>query len=194
MAREYDVDLHFTHFPLHPDIPAEGLLLAELFAGRGFDFAAMGRQMAARMAAEGLVYKPDRDRTFNTRLAQELALWARARGGPALDIDFFTAVQREGRNVGDTEVLLDIVAKAGLPVEEARAVITERTFSPAVDADWKRARTLGVTGVPTYVAAEPGTGKLRGVVGAQPYEALVRLARMGGAVPTSGHGLPAAPR
>ena len=33
-----------------------------------------------------------------------------------------------------------------------------------------------------------------GVVGAQPYEALVRLARMGGAVPTSGHGLPAAPR
>lgn len=141
----------------------------------------MQRQMAARMAAEGLVYATGRDRTFNTRRAQELAVWARETGRPPLDAALFQAVQSEGRNVGDREVLLDVVARAGLPVEEARGALAERRHAAAVDADWARARALGVTGVPTYVVAEPGSGKLRGVVGAQPYEALVQLARLGGA-------------
>ena len=50
-----------------------------------------------------------------------------------------------------------------------KKVLNERTFKEAVDGDWAKARQNGVTGVPTYMAA--GTG----VVGAQPYEALVQL-------------------
>ena len=162
-------------------MPTEGLLYRDLFAGRGMDIPTMMRQMAARMAAEGLPYSVDRDRTFNTRLAQELSAWAKATGRPSLDDRLFRAVHGEARNVGEEGVLLEIVAEAGLPVDEARAVLTDRTYRAAVDADWARARALGVTGVPTYVVAEPGSGRLRGVVGAQPYEALVQLATLAGA-------------
>ena len=48
-------------------------------------------------------------------------------------------------------------------------MLTNRTFQQAVDEDWSRSNGMGVTGVPTYVAAGYG------VVGAQPYEVLVQL-------------------
>ncbi len=66
-------------------------------------------------------------------------------------------------------MLLDLVEKCGLPVEEARTVLTDRTFKDAIDADWSRSHQVGVTGVPTFVAGGYG------VVGAQPYEALEQL-------------------
>jgi len=59
----------------------------------------------------------------------------------------------------------------GLPVDEARRVLQDRTFKAAVDADWALSRRYGVTGVPTFVAGR------RGVVGAQPYEMLEQLVR-----------------
>jgi predicted DsbA family dithiol-disulfide isomerase len=68
-------------------------------------------------------------------------------------------------------VLLEIAARVGLPVEEARRVLENRTFKSAVDADWALSRRYGVTGVPTFV-----TGR-HGVVGAQPYEVLEQLVR-----------------
>jgi predicted DsbA family dithiol-disulfide isomerase len=56
-------------------------------------------------------------------------------------------------------------------VDGARAVLEQRTFKAAVDADWELSRQYGVTGVPTFVAGR------RGVVGAQPYEVLEQLVR-----------------
>ncbi len=44
-----------------------------------------------------------------------------------------------------------------------------------VDRDWARAAELGVTGVPTFLVGD------RGVVGAQPYEALEQLVTEAGA-------------
>ena len=177
------MQIHVTHFPLHPSVPPEGLLYTQLFAGRGFDIPTMMRQMQARMAAEGLVYKLPRDRTFNTGRAQQLSIWARENGHPSLDDALFRAVFSEGRNVYELPVLLDLVAADGLPVDDARAALEEGRHAAQVQADHSRARALGVTGVPTYVVEEPGTGRLRGVVGAQPYEVLVQLAKAAGAQP-----------
>jgi len=47
--------------------------------------------------------------------------------------------------------------------------LNERTFKDAVDADWAKARSYGITGVPSFVA---GNQKL---VGAHPYEILEKL-------------------
>jgi predicted DsbA family dithiol-disulfide isomerase len=44
-----------------------------------------------------------------------------------------------------------------------------------VDGDWRRASEFGITGVPTFVI------KSRGVVGAQPYDALEQLVTQSGA-------------
>lgn len=157
--------LEIVHFPLHPGLPPEGTPLQELL--RGYDLNAAHARLAALMAAEGLEYRPA-THAWNTRLAQELAVWGAERAVP-LDDPLFRAVQVEGRNVGDVEVLVAIAAEAGLPADEARAVLTERRYRPHVDRNWAFARQVGVTGVPTY--AIDG----RGVVGAQPYEVLLQL-------------------
>ena len=70
------IDVKFTHFPLHPDTPVEGLTLEQLFAGRNIDIPAAKARMVRLMADEGLDYG-DRTMTYNSRLAQELAKWHR---------------------------------------------------------------------------------------------------------------------
>jgi len=169
LRTEHNVKIEWVHFPLHPETPVEGRSLADLFAGRGVDRKAMNAQMKARMDAEGLPYG-ERTMTYNSRLAQEVGKWADTQpGGEAIHDAMFRAYFVEARNIGDPDVILDIVKQVGLPVDEAREVIEKRTFKDAVDEDWALSRQLGVTGVPTFVAGRYG------VVGAQTYETLERL-------------------
>ncbi len=171
LKAEHNVKVEWVHFPLHPDTPAEGRSLADLFAGRNVDRKAMHAQMKARMDAEGLPYG-ERTMTYNSRLAQELGKWADTQpGGEAIHDALFRAYFVEARDISQPAVLLDIAQHVGLSADAAREVLEKRTFKDAVDADWELSRRYGVTGVPTFVAGRDG------VVGAQPYEALEQLVR-----------------
>jgi predicted DsbA family dithiol-disulfide isomerase len=158
-----------VHFPLHPDTPAEGMSLEELFRGRNVDMQAAQTRLQALMEAEGLPYRP-RTHTYNSRLAQEVAKWAETKpGGEAVHDALFKAFFADGRNIGDSAVLVDVARSVGLPADEAADALRERRYRTGVDGDWAKSREYGVTGVPTFVSGG------RGVVGAQPYEALVQL-------------------
>jgi predicted DsbA family dithiol-disulfide isomerase len=171
LKAEHNVKVEWVHFPLHPDTPAAGRSLADLFAGRQVDRKAMHAQMKARMDAEGLPYG-ERTMTYNSRLAQELGKWADTQpGGEALHDALFRAYFVEARDISQPAVLLDIVERLGLSVDGAREVLEKRTFETAVDADWALSREYGITGVPTFVVGRYG------VVGAQPYEALEALVK-----------------
>ena len=178
LKAEHNVKVEWVHFPLHPETPAEGRSLADLFAGRPeVDRKAMHAQMRARMDAEGLPYG-ERSMTYNSRLAQELGKWADTQpGGEALHDALFRAYFVEARDISQPAVLLDIVERLGLSVDGAREVLEKRTFEAAVDADWALSRQYGITGVPTFVVGRYG------VVGAQPYEALEALVRKAGTAP-----------
>lgn len=126
------------------------------------------------MDAEGLPYG-DRRRTFNSRLAQELGKYADERGLPQIHDALYRAYFVEGLNLAQPDVLLKVAAQVGIPLEEARRVLEQRTMRAAVDADWARSRSLGVTGVPTFVIDG------QGVVGAQPYDVLRELVESTGA-------------
>ncbi len=170
------------HFPLHPETPAEGRSLEEMFAGRGIDVEAMYVQMKERMDAEGLPYGR-RTHTYNSRLAQELGTWGDTQpNGDALHDALYRAYFVDARNLGDVDVLVEIAESVGLPAAEVREVIGERRFKDAVDADWAKSHQIGVTGVPTFVAGG------QGVVGAQPYEMLVQLMEAVGAKPRENGG------
>ncbi len=162
--------MKWVHFPLHPETPQEGRALADLFAGRSeTELKARQDQMRGLMAEEGLPYG-DRTHTYNSRLAQEVGAWADTQeGGEAIHDAIYKAYFVEAKNIGDPNVLLNIVKANNLSVEEARKVIEERTFKDVVDEDWRKSHQLGVTGVPTFVAAG------QGVVGAQPYETLEKF-------------------
>ena len=122
------------------------------------------------MDAEGLPFDAGREMTYNSRLAQELAKWADERPErEALHTALYQAYFVDGRDIGDIEVLVDVAGAVGLPGDEARTVLEERRLSAAVDADWRHARSLGVTAVPTFAVGTVG------VVGAQPYPQLAAL-------------------
>lgn len=167
------------HFPLHPETPPEGLLLADYFANSSYDFEAASARLEALMKAEGLPY--DRgDKTYNSRRAQELACWAvEAHGAEEIHDRLFRAYFAQRRDISDTQELVGIAEEAGLDPQQARGVLDERTFRHRVDDDWALSRRMGVTGVPTFAIGG------QGVVGAQPYEVLESLAREAGVPPRS---------
>jgi predicted DsbA family dithiol-disulfide isomerase len=175
LKQTFEIDATLVHFPLHPETPMEGRSMAELYAGRDVDPEAMYARMKHLMDLEGLPYGR-RSHTYNSRFAQELGKWADTQpGGEALHDALYRAYFADARNIGDPEALVELAQSVGLPAEEARAVLTERRFKEAVDADWAKSHSYGVTGVPTFVAGRYG------VVGAQPYEALEELLDKAGA-------------
>ena len=176
LRQAFHIDVRFVHFPLHPETPAAGQTLAQLFAGRSFDIEAAQVRMRMLMAAEGLPYG-DRTMTYNSGLAQELATWAVGRdGGDRIHDALFRAYFVDNVNIADVDRLVDVGTRVGLPAVECREVLHTRRRRPAVRADWERSRALGVTGVPTFVAGGGGE-----VVGAQPYAVLEALVRQAGA-------------
>ena len=166
LRQEFEIETVLVHFPLHPDTPSEGRSMAELYAGRNVDPEAMYARMKSLMDAEGLPYGR-RTHTYNSRLAQELGKWADTQpGGAAIHDALYRAYFVDARNIGDLEILVEIAASVGLAADAARAVLVERRFKDAVDADWAKSREYGITGVPTFVAGGYG------VVGAQPFTVL----------------------
>lgn len=149
LRQKHDLDLTWLPFPLHPDTPQDGMLLSDLFRGANID--AMHQRLYALMDELGLEHR-DRERLFNTRKAQELALWAATQPeGEKLIGELFRAYFVHNRNLADETVLLDVVAQAGLAPEEARHVLANKTFAADVDAAWKRARTYQINGVPAFI-------------------------------------------
>jgi len=119
-----------------------------------------------------------RTRTYNSRRAQELGLWAEdLHRGEQFHMAAFTAYFVHGRNLADSSVLMGLAEQSGLPTGEAEKIIATRSYSTNVDRHWQQARELGVTAVPTFIAG------LNRVVGAQQYKALADLVRAAGAVP-----------
>ena len=172
LKQNYHITVQLVHFPLHPETPAEGRARE--------DFKAKNTRMIGLMEAEGLPYS-ERSHTYNSRLAQEIGTWAETQsGGNSIHDKFFEAYFVDCRNIGDVEVIIDVVKSVGLDEQQARAVLAERRFKDAVDADWEKSRSYGVTGVPTFFS----NGK--GLVGAQPYEALERFMTEAGAERRSG--------
>ena len=161
--------IEWVHFPLHPNTPAEGRRLSDMFAGRGIDLNAMHQRMSEEMAAENLPYSK-RTHTYNSRLAQELGKWGDTTDhGDALHDALYRAYFVDGRDISNIDELVAIAVATGLDAGTARSVLVERRFSAAIDADWEKSQDYGVTGVPTFAVLGMG------VPGAQPYEVLQRM-------------------
>ena len=175
LKQKFDISIKLIHFPLHPDTPAQGILMSDLFAGRDYDPEAAHQRMKGLMEVEGLPYG-ERTHTYNSRLAQELGSWAETRpDGQIIHDELYRAYFVDGKNIGSKQVVVEIAEKIGLNVEETKEVLYKRSFKESVDLDWAKSREYGVTGVPTFVSNGYG------VVGAQPYEALEQLVIQAGA-------------
>lgn len=176
LSEEYQLEVRWLAFPLHPETPEAGQSLEQLFAGRGLDIPAMLDRLAGVAAQEGLPWG-QRSMTFNSRRAQELGKWAEDQGrGEDFHQALFRAYFVEGRNIALLPELEDILSSLGLDARDGLAALASGRLAAAVDQDWARSRGLGISAVPTFLAGG------RTVVGAQPYPALEQLITSAGAL------------
>jgi predicted DsbA family dithiol-disulfide isomerase len=160
------LDIRWKAFPLHPHTPSEGLTLEALFAGQAVDLVQWRRRWEAMAQQHGLPFG-HRTHTYNSRLAQELGKWAEKMGvGPTFHAAAFRTYFARGLNLAQEDELIRLATNVGLPKEEARMVLKQRSLGADVDQDWQQAKRLGITAVPTF--------RLNGrqLTGYQPYERL----------------------
>ena len=133
LKREYEIAIRWRAFPLHPDTPEDGLLLEQLFADYPVDVKKMMSKLRKKAEDLGLPFG-EREKTYNSRLSQELGLWAESKNkGDAFHHAVFRAYFEDGKNIAKVPVLLDLTESAGLPREEAASVLATRAFKAAVD-------------------------------------------------------------
>ncbi|BHH81948.1 hypothetical protein LA52FAK_02370 [Desulforhopalus sp. 52FAK] len=114
-----------------------------------------------------------RPKTYNSRLAQELGLWAEDKGyGDAFHMAAFHAYFADGINLALQPELLTIAEKVGLNREEAEEVLNNRSYKQRVDRDWADSRLKSVTAVPTFIM---GQHKLTGAQNYEIFEELMAL-------------------
>ena len=115
----------------------------------------------------------DRPKTYNSRLAQELGLWAEDQGlGDAFHMAAFHAYFAEGVNIAKIPELMSIASKVGLDSQKAKEVLTSRSYQKKVDLDWADSRFKAVTAVPTFIMGQ------HKIVGAQNYTVLEEMVNL----------------
>jgi predicted DsbA family dithiol-disulfide isomerase len=116
-----------------------------------------------------------REKTYNSRLAQELGKMAEQQGyGEQFHLAAFKAYFADGLNISRKSILVELGTSVGLSESQVLEAIENRAFQEAVDKDWTRSYQLGVRAVPTFMIEE------RSLVGAQSYEKLVELVSISG--------------
>jgi predicted DsbA family dithiol-disulfide isomerase len=161
----YDLEVEHCAFELHPGIPLEG----QAVPWRPERVAAARSQFEQAADAAGLSHSP-RTHWYNSVPAHEASLWADEQGrGDGFRRAVYRAYFVDTLNIAATDVLTGLAEGLGLAANDLRGVLADGRYRPAVDEQFNRARTMGITGVPAYVAGSYL------MVGAQPYEVFCQL-------------------
>lgn len=173
-ALEAHADHPFTiewhPFQLNPEMPKDGM------DRRSYMEAKFGGKEGAVRAYAPLVQHAERAgvelnfdkiaKTPNTLDAHRLIHWAGLEGRQTpMVAALFRALWRDGRDVGDADVLADIAGEVGLDRAMMRRLLEGDGDVDDIRARDAHARERGVTGVPTFVIANQHV-----LQGAQPTE------------------------
>jgi predicted DsbA family dithiol-disulfide isomerase len=169
-----EVEVTFRSFELDPSAPAESEgsgpeRLAAKYGVTVDEARAMNARVTEAAAGEGLDYDLESTRSGNTFDAHRLLHLAAAHGVQAEAKErLMQAYFTEGEPISDPDALVRLVASAGVPEDEARAVLSSDRFAAEVRDDEQLGAQLGIRGVPFFVL-----GRRYGVSGAQPADALL---------------------
>ncbi len=169
-APEHPFRIEWRPFQLNPDMPAGGMDRgAYLEAKFGGQQGAVDAYLPVARAAEAAGLSLDLGaiaRTPNTLEAHRLIHWAGLEGRQTPVVSaLFRAYFREGRDIGDTGVLIDIGAAAGMDADLLARLFASDADRAAVMESDTAARARGLRAVPTFIV-----GDTYAVPGAQPSE------------------------
>lgn len=153
-----DPQVRWHPFQLNPDLPLEGADRKAYLEAK-FGGAQRAAQIYETVRAAGRTVGIDFDfdaivRQPNTLAAHRLVAWGQTRpegDAQALVEALFRAYFLDGRYVGDDAELVRLASASGYDPDDARAFVASSALRDEVDAAERRAREMGVTGVPFFI-------------------------------------------
>lgn len=172
---DHPFTIEWHPFQLDPEIPKEGLdrrAYMEAKFGGPEGVARAHAPLLEHARDAGVELNLDRImRSPNTLDAHRLIHWAGLEGRQTPMVSaLFRAYWRDGRDVGDAEVLAAIAGEVGLDREMIRRLLATDADVAEIRAREAHARERGVNAVPTFILAERHV-----LQGAQPVETWGRI-------------------
>lgn len=163
MQEDFELDVTWLPYEIHPETTFEGVLLSEKF--QQVDREAMFTGLNQSGSPYNVSFN-NIERLYNSRAALEVSELARDKGCyDQVHNNLFIAYFKEGRNIGDPEILCEIVEDAGLDRKEVTAVLEEGVYKERLSSAMAEGREKRVSAVPTFVFSDDQT-----LTGAQPIE------------------------
>ncbi len=163
MEKEYDVEVEWLPFELHPGIPPEGQPIPEYVQRAHSGGAAERLRQMAQAGGRDIVFL---DHMPSSRRALEASEYAREQGKhTAFHQVVFRKFYGEGQDMSQWPVLRAAAEEVGLDPDEMQRETDSGKYGPVVDRHIREAHSVGISGVPAYVL-----GQRYLIMGAQPYE------------------------
>jgi predicted DsbA family dithiol-disulfide isomerase len=155
LKSEFDFDLEWRGFQIHPEWPAEGIPIDKaLETVAPASRVALWKRISAMAEAVGFSMKPPTVLT-NSRAALAATEFARESGrDEALEERIYRAYFNEGVNIGDAETVARLAAEAGLDSGEVADAIKSPKYEMRLKNNSLAAHQRGVSGVPTFFFGE----------------------------------------
>jgi predicted DsbA family dithiol-disulfide isomerase len=152
---EFDFQLEWRGFQIHPDWPAEGIPADKLReAGDAASRQATWERITAMADAVGFSMKPPKVLT-NSRAALAATEFARESGrDEALEERIYRAYFNDGENIGDVGVVVRLAGEARLDAGEVADAIKSPKYEMRLKNNSLAANQRGVSGVPTFFIGE----------------------------------------
>lgn len=164
---EEGVDLHWRPLPIHPAVPSDGLPADELGYAPD-EWSRIRREVREQAEAAGVPLEMP-DFVANSRGALQAAEFAKDVAPDAfrrVHRALFQAFFVDGRNLGETAVLLDVCEEAGLDRRALETALEDDRYAEELAIAEREASRYGIEGTPTVLF---GRHK---VVGAAPSDVL----------------------
>jgi predicted DsbA family dithiol-disulfide isomerase len=148
---EFDLELDWRGFQIHPEWPAEGMPAAQWRTGMDADTRRVVWERIQGMAAAASFEMKAPETLTNSRLALEAAEFAKEAGaGEAFEERVYRAYFYEGRNIGSQAVLGELAEDVGLARADLDLAIESNRYSLRLKNNALVAHRNGVSGVPTF--------------------------------------------
>ena len=165
LQQEFDIDVEWKGFEIHPETPKKGITLEDMGMDRGYLDILM--KNVEKLAKDVDLELKSPLRLSNSKMALEIAEYAKNKGKfEDYHDEVFKSYWLEEKDIGDAKVLFKIVEKVGLDQADLKEYLKTGIAAKKIAEYLKEIKSYGISGVPTFFI---GYDIFTGV---QPYEVL----------------------
>ena len=168
LNEEFDFEVEWRSFELHPETPKSGVLVDDLPFAK--EYLEMVMINVKRLADEVGIKFTFSGKLPNSRLALFVSEFARKMGKfNEFHELIFDTYWKDGKDIGDLTLLLDLAGSIGLDKNELLDYIESGEPLNILKKTHSELGNIRITGVPTFIIGD------RVIVGAQPYEVFQKV-------------------